>query len=161
MNIEIHAKLLADALKKQSVQVKGLIHFSRYTATVGWSATAIHEGRYHTDLPYRQLIPLLDKGYAPHNLPARPFLTVSRKIVQERGAQWTKVYLNAVNPVTTYTRIIESMVGVLRKEILGKGLSYAPNAPSTLRKKKGDIPLVDTKEMVNALQTSLSNRRTL
>ena len=154
MNVIINATAFVNALKKQSRQVKGLVQLSRYTATVGWSATAIHSGRYQTNLPYGQLIPLLDKGYAPHNLPARPFLTTSRNIVQEQGGRWAKLYLTPINPVVTYTRIVESMVNVLRKEVLGKGVRYAPNAPSTLKKKKGDIPLVDTKELVEAIQTT-------
>jgi hypothetical protein len=41
---------------------------------------------------------------------------------------------------------------IWRKGILSKSFGLTPNAPATIKRKKGSTPLVDQKDMVNSIQ---------
>lgn len=88
--------------------------------------------------------------YGTTNIPARPFLEIP---IERRRAQVVQVLTRATAAVAdqrmTELRALaligEYVVGVIKDEIANR--IPPPNAPSTIRKKGSDVPLIDVGQL--------------
>ena len=124
-------------------QVKGK------TLRVGFLPSAPHYPR--TGLPTAYIASVQEWGDPSHNIPARPFF---RTTVKERQKEWPKIAKESLksngNDVEqTFNDIGAVIVGDIQASILGG--SWAPNAPSTIRRKGRNWPLVDTFQMAHSV----------
>ena len=81
--------------------------------------------------------------------PSRPFLRKSvdenQDKIQEFVAKQTKSLTKGVG-----AEEVLKLIGIFQKDLIQEKItegSYVPNAPSTIRKKKSDKPLIDTGRM--------------
>jgi hypothetical protein len=108
------------------------------------------DAKRHEDNPnigLAQIAYIMEKGSAVNNIPARPFMHQTRERNEKRVLGLSKKLLkNLSNGSTTAMDAIKKL-GVTyegaMKRIFIEG-SFAPNALSTIRKKKSSRPLIDT-----------------
>lgn len=108
------------------------------------------DAKRHEDNPnigLAQIAYIMEKGSAVNNIPARPFMNQTRERNEKRVLGLSKKLLkNLSNGSTTAMDAIKKL-GVTyegaMKRIFIEG-SFAPNALSTIRKKKSSRPLIDT-----------------
>lgn len=108
------------------------------------------DAKRHEDNPnigLAQIAYIMEKGSAVNNIPARPFMHQTRERNEKRVLGLSKKLLkNLSNGSTTAIDAIKKF-GVTyegaMKRIFIEG-SFAPNALSTIRKKKSSRPLIDT-----------------
>ena len=108
------------------------------------------DAKRHEDNPnigLAQIAYIMEKGSAVNNIPARPFMHQTRERNEKRVLGLSKKLLkNLSNGSTTAMDAIKKL-GVTyegaMKRIFIEG-SFAPNALSTIRKKKSSRPLSDT-----------------
>ena len=108
------------------------------------------DAKRHEDNPnigLAQIAYIMEKGSAVNNIPARPFMHQTRERNEKRVLGLSKKLLkNLSNGSTTAMDAIKKLgvtyEGVM-KRIFIEG-SFAPNALSTIRKKKSSRPLIDT-----------------
>jgi len=108
------------------------------------------DAKRHEDNPnigLAQIAYIMEKGSAVNNIPARPFMHQTRERNEKRVLGLSKKLLNALSSgSTTAMDAIKKLGGAYElamKEIFIEG-SFAPNALSTIRKKKSSRPLIDT-----------------
>lgn len=91
--------------------------------------------------------------YGTSTIPARPFLHQSFEQNQDKFQYVCGRALQMVasgGDVDSALNLIGAeAVGIVQKQIVNG--DFAPNAPSTIRKKKSDKPLIDTGEMRQAI----------
>ena len=93
--------------------------------------------------------------HGTENIPARPFMQTSfetsRKGVSNRlHIEGKKVVNGRMDAMTAIGRVGEYLTSETKKTV--RNWSTPPNAPSTIRQKKGvNNPLVDTGQMVNTI----------
>ena len=108
------------------------------------------DAKRHEDNPnigLAQIAYIMEKGSAVNNIPARPFMHQTRERNEKRVLGLSKKLLkNLSNGSITAMDAIKKL-GVTyegaMKRIFIEG-SFAPNALSTIRKKKSSRPLIDT-----------------
>jgi hypothetical protein len=108
------------------------------------------DAKRHEDNPnigLAQIAYIMEKGSAVNNIPARPFMHQTSERNEKRVLGLSKKLLkNLSNGSTTAMDAIKKL-GVTyegaMKRIFIEG-SFAPNALSTIRKKKSSRPLIDT-----------------
>lgn len=108
------------------------------------------DAKRHEDNPnigLAEIAFIMEKGSAVNNIPARPFMHQTRERNEKRVLGLSKKLLkNLSNGSTTAMDAIKKL-GVTyegaMKRIFIEG-SFAPNALSTIRKKKSSRPLIDT-----------------
>jgi hypothetical protein len=108
------------------------------------------DAKRHEDNPnigLAQIAYIMEKGSAVNNIPARPFMHQTRERNEKRVLGLSKKLLKALSSgSTTAMDAIKKLGGAYElamKEIFIEG-SFAPNALSTIRKKKSSRPLIDT-----------------
>ncbi len=93
-------------------------------------------------------------GVPSQGIPRRPFMTLAKEPTIKRIKPIVKVLIHKLNKgEITMERIIDQIAPVavsVFKETIVK-LKTPPNAPSTIRKKKSDNPLIDTGLLVGTL----------
>jgi hypothetical protein len=110
------------------------------------------EGRTYPDgTPVALVAAIQDAGSPANNIPPRPFF---RNMIADKGGEWPDALEKALeatdNDVERALGIVgEGIAGQLRQSIVDT--NDPPNAPSTLRRKKGTKPLVDTGLMLASI----------
>lgn len=102
-------------------------------------------------------------GSNTQRIPARPFMEVLRS---EYGDYLQKVAINEAKKIVAGTgnsgdffrKFGVSAKGALKRAMLRSEL-YAPNAPSTIRRKKSSRPLVDTGTLINSADYEVRIRK--
>ena len=121
------------------------------------------DAKRHEDNPYivlAQIAYIMEKGSAVNNIPARPFMHQTRERNEKRVLGLSKKLLkNLSNGSTTAMDAIKKL-GVTyegsMKRIFIEG-SFAPNALSTIRKKKSSRPLIDTSLLRQSIKFKVAN----
>lgn len=88
-------------------------------------------------------------------IPSRPFMRQTADRQADNAGKIGERYLELVitgklTPVNAYRRLGEWYQGVQRDAVRHGG--WAPNAPSTIRRKGSNKPLIDTGKLVNAIR---------
>lgn len=78
-------------------------------------------------------------------IPARPFMDALEKQSDQLSAFCTSAVQNATDAADATKKIGAKSVGMIQKEITDG--QWVPNAPSTIKKKGSDKPLIDTGRM--------------
>lgn len=78
-------------------------------------------------------------------IPARPFMDALENHEDQLSAFCTSAVQNAIDAADATKKIGVKSVGMIQKEITDG--QWAPNAPSTIKKKGSDKPLIDTGRM--------------
>ena len=120
------------------------------------------DAKRHEDNPYiglAQIAYIMEKGSAVNNIPARPFMHQTRERNEKRVLGLSKKLLkNLSNGSTTAMDAIKKL-GVTyegaMKRIFIEG-SFAPNAHSTIRKKKSSRPLIDTSLLRQSIKSKVA-----
>ena len=78
-------------------------------------------------------------------IPARPFMDALENHEDQLSAFCTSAVQNAIDAADATKKIGAKSVGMIQKEITDG--QWVPNAPSTIKKKGSDKPLIDTGRM--------------
>lgn len=78
-------------------------------------------------------------------IPARPFMDALENHEDQLSAFCTSAVQNAIDAADATKKIGVKSVGMIQKEITDG--QWVPNAPSTIKKKGSDKPLIDTGRM--------------
>lgn len=95
-------------------------------------------------------------GSPLRNIPARPFLEPSIKknkglIAPELGQAAQAVFQKQPQQATTHLKRAGTLAANGAKRYFTEGNNWSPNAPSTIKRKKSDKPLIDTGQMRRAI----------
>lgn len=106
---------------------------------------------YGSGTPVAYVAVVNEFGYAPHNIPSRPFF---RTMIAEKSPQWPAQIAGVFKDNEYDSRKTLDMMGViiegqLKDSIVNGG--WAPNAPSTVKRKGSSTPLVDTTLLTNSV----------
>ena len=90
---------------------------------------------------------IMEKGSQVNNIPARPFMKQTRIMNEKKVAGLSKKYLSAIttgkmSAMDAIKKLGASYEGAMKKIFISG--TFAPNAPSTVRRKKSSRPLIDT-----------------
>lgn len=123
--------------------MKDLHDLARLSTTIGY-----HEPTPVTDTPSLTVPQLAAiQEYGTKNIPARPFI---RNGAKEAAGELEDVAAEVIgdlindgvsSPVRTMAKIGDVAAGRVLEQLMTTSTWAAPNAPSTIRKKGGDIPL--------------------
>lgn len=120
------------------------------------------DAKRHEDNPYiglAQIAYIMEKGSAVNNIPARPFMHQTRERNEKRVLGLSKKLLKNLSNGSTTAMDAVKKLGVTyegaMKRIFIKG-SFAPNALSTIRKKKSSRPLIDTSLLRQSIKSKVA-----
>lgn len=108
------------------------------------------DAKRHEDNPnigLAEIAFIMEKGSQVNNIPARPFMKQTRIMNEKKVAGLSKKYLSAIttgkmSAMDAIKKLGASYEGAMKKIFISG--TFAPNAPSTARRKKSSRPLIDT-----------------
>lgn len=108
------------------------------------------DAKRHEDNPnigLAEIAFIMEKGSTVNNIPARPFMKQTRIMNEKKVAGLSKKYLSAIttgkmSAMDAIKKLGASYEGAMKKIFISG--TFAPNAPSTARRKKSSRPLIDT-----------------
>ena len=108
------------------------------------------DAKRHEDNPnigLAEIAFIMEKGSTVNNIPPRPFMKQTRIMNEKKVAEHTKKYLSAISTgkmsaMDAIKKLGASYEGAMKKIFISG--TFAPNAPSTARRKKSSRPLIDT-----------------
>jgi len=111
---------------------------------------------YPDGMPVATVALINEYGAPSRNVPSRPFF---RTVMAERSRAWANIMAHSLREMSYDVRAVYKMIGPIMvddiKESIVKG-DWAPNAPSTVRRKGRDTPLIDQERMYNAVDYEIS-----
>lgn len=145
-------KLIADAKKKQ--------------ASVGWFESA----KYMDGTPVAYVATIQEFGYAPKNIPARPFM---RPTITAKGSEWKDIAKQGAKAVLSGSYTIDGLFEIIGQKAAGdireaiSKISDPALKQSTIdarkrRAKSGNAsvkPLVDTGHMIGTLTSIVEDKQ--
>lgn len=90
---------------------------------------------------------IMEKGSTVNNIPPRPFMQQTRIMNEKKVAGLSKKYLSAISTGKMSAMDAIKKLGASYEDAMKKIFisgTFAPNAPSTARRKKSSRPLIDT-----------------
>lgn len=108
------------------------------------------DAKRHEDNPnigLAEIAFIMEKGSTVNNIPPRPFMQQTRTMNEKKVADLSKKYLSAISTgkmsaMDAIKKLGASYESAMKKIFISG--TFAPNAPSTARRKKSSRPLIDT-----------------
>lgn len=108
------------------------------------------DAKRHEDNPnigLAEIAFIMEKGSTVNKIPPRPFMQQTRIMNEKKVAGLSKKYLSAIttgkmSAMDAIKKLGASYEGAMKKIFISG--TFAPNAPSTARRKKSSRPLIDT-----------------
>lgn len=108
------------------------------------------DAKRHEDNPnigLAEIAFIMEKGSTVNKIPPRPFMQQTRIMNEKKVAGLSKKYLSAIttgkmSAMDAIKNLGASYEGAMKKIFISG--TFAPNAPSTARRKKSSRPLIDT-----------------
>jgi len=108
------------------------------------------ESKYDDGMPVAQVA--FWNEFGTKTIPERPFFRHANNVSSHKVSNIFKseTIYNSKNVISLskVNKVGEMWVNEIQDSIMGKGISYVPNAPSTVAKKGHDKPLIDTELML-------------
>jgi len=138
-----HVKIAGGIEKKLSATLRA----APYRLRVGF----MESDRYPRGIPIATVAAINDFGAPSRGIPPRPFF---RNMVRDKSPQWPNTLADLLKANGYDAKAALDKMGLIIADQLRDSIlhgAWTPNAPSTVKRKGSNQPLIDTRRMIDSV----------